>query len=420
MIAKSINILSRVFIWDNIVARMLKGLVPILLIQCISLGVYIVAFLIIIGMIFGKSIVGVLTTLGGLGVIIGFGAQRLVLDAFSGISINIDRSFTLGDFIKITTQDYTLMGKVTKVSWRLTTLLTQEGTQISIPNSVVSGVPVTNLSKPDLISEFQQIFYFSPHSHDKFVDEILMNAALSVAKMGYIEKDPLPKIRLSEIKHYGGLGFDIVYFADPLKNTISDVKHFLHTAVLRHVKASGLHFNNSNGDHVHNEYNLRAKLIGMVPLFDCLNPEESKFLLSNITNHSFKPKTPIVLQGEKGTSMYIIKQGFVTIHIQDENTKDSIVDILNPGDFFGEMSLLTGEKRSATVTSESEVITYEITKETILHLLNDNPNLYEEFAKITAHKMTSTQEHLKKLSHSHEEKKHLIDDCLLKIKAFFT
>ena len=101
MIAKTINSLCRIFIWDFIVYKILKGLVPFLLVQCISFGVYTVSILIIIGMIFGKSIVGFLATLGGIGVIIGLGVQRLVLDAFSGILINLDSSFTLGDFIQI-------------------------------------------------------------------------------------------------------------------------------------------------------------------------------------------------------------------------------------------------------------------------------------------------------------------------------
>lgn len=117
--------------------------------------------------------------------------------------------------------------------------------------------------------------------------------------------------------------------------------------------------------------------------------------------------------------MYIIKQGFVSVHVQHKNGQTSIVSILNPGDFFGEMSLLTGQKRSATVISESDVITYEISKDTIQHLLSNNKKLYEEFAKITAHKAFSTQEHLKKLSNIQEEKKNLFKEYLLKIKKFF-
>ena len=117
MIAKTINSLCRIFIWDFIVYKILKGLVPFLLVQCISFGVYTVSILIIIGMIFGKSIVGFLATLGGIGVIIGLGVQRLVLDAFSGILINLDSSFTLGDFIQINVKNSLVMGRVTNISW---------------------------------------------------------------------------------------------------------------------------------------------------------------------------------------------------------------------------------------------------------------------------------------------------------------
>ncbi len=416
MIAKTINIFSRVFIWDYVVARILKGLVPLLLIQCVALSTYIIAFLIIIGMIFGKSVVGVLTALGGIGVVIGLSAQRLFLDAFSGISINIDRSFTLGDVIKITNQDYTLMGKVTKISWRLTTILTSENTQISIPNSVISGVPVINLSKPTPVCEFQEIYYFSPHSPYHFIEEILNNALMSVVEMGYIEKDPKPKIFLSKINQQGSLEISIIYCVDLSKNTHNEAKHFLHTAILKHIKASELYF-----DHLQtqNEQHKYTQIISDIPLFSCLNKEETDFLVANSVEHGFSQKTSIVEQGKSGTSMYIIKQGFVSVHVQDKNGQTSIVSILNPGDFFGEMSLLTGQKRSATVISESDVITYEISKDTIQHLLSNNKKLFEEFAKITAHKAFSTQEHLKKLSNIQEEKKNLFKEYLLKIKKFF-
>ena len=430
MIAKTINSLCRIFIWDFIVYKILKGLVPFLLVQCISFGVYTVSILIIIGMIFGKSIVGFLATLGGIGVIIGLGVQRLVLDAFSGILINLDSSFTLGDFIQINVKNSLVMGRVTNISWRLTTITTPEGSEVCIPNSVVSGTAMMNLSKPTVISEFEQMYCFHPSQNDGFISDILTNAVLYLKEMGYLENTHPPKVRLSRVTCEQGAVYKIKYYLDPTKNGPGKVKHFLNTAVLRHANATGLHFYDSNKMNISIDQNLtdggkiekqkihRLELISAVPVFDELSNQELMFLLSNMARHIFKPGCAIVSQGEEGHSMYIIEKGLAKVHVKQEDAPDAVVSILNPGDYFGEMSLLTGEKTTATVVSETEVVTYEITKDIISSLVHENPQLYENFARVIANKIISTQQYFKK-SQQHEEKNTLVDEFLHKIRDFF-
>lgn len=421
MLAKTINTLTRVFIWDYIVARILKGLVPILLIQCVALSIYIAACLLIIGMVFGKSVVGVLTTLGGIGVIIGLGTQRLVLDAFSGISINVDRSFTLGDFIKVSTQDYTLEGKVIKISWRLTTILTPENNLVTIPNSVISGIPVINFSKPEPTSEFQETYYFIGHTNYQFVEKILNNAVLAVAENGFIEKVPTPQVRLAEVMPNNNIAVSIIYFMDPLKNDKNAIKHFLHTTVLKHVHASGLHLAGFSKEE--EKITLKEKLLDGISLLQCLNKEERHFLLNNMIEHTFTSNTAIVSQGTEGNSMFIIKQGFVTIHVKRKNTNtknnDSMIGVLNPGDFFGEMSLLTGQKRNATIISGCEVIAYEIQKDVLQQLLQQNNKLYAEFANVSAAREMATKEHLRNLRDHEALHRNLFEEYLFNIKKFF-
>lgn len=427
MIARTFNALSRIFIWDYILPKILKGRVPYLLIQCVSLCVYIIAILVITGTIFGQSIFGFLATLGGLGVLIGLAIQPLMLDAFSGILFDLDSAYSLGDFIKIDIGKDVIMGRVTDVSWRLTIITTPEDSEISIPNHILSGATILNFSRPTPISEFEQFYHFDPVESEKIITEILTNAVLSVVETGCIDRNHPTKVRLSRINHTEGAVYKIKYHLDPVKNGPGKVKHYLHNAVMKHVKAAGIHFYDSGiinlksnkAEKIEKQKIVRIELLKTVPIFDDLDLKEYDYLLANMKRHIFKPKCVIVSQGDDAASLYILEKGFAKVHIHNDEIIDSVVGILNPGDFFGEMSLLTGEKASATVKSETEIIAYEITKEIITTLVHENPQLCEDFAEVIADKILSTKNNLQQHLHTQNEKHGLVSQSLLKIRSFF-
>ena len=92
----------------------------------------------------------------------------------------------------------------------------------------------------------------------------------------------------------------------------------------------------------------------LVPLFSSLKDEE----LDTILNHSSKvnyPKNKIIfLENEEGNELYIILKGSVKVVRISESGEEIILAVLQKGDFFGEMSLLDGKPRSATVISNED------------------------------------------------------------------
>lgn len=95
----------------------------------------------------------------------------------------------------------------------------------------------------------------------------------------------------------------------------------------------------------------------------------------------FARRDVIMRERELGKSMFALTEGKVTVS-KHTPQGDKAVATLGPGDVVGEMSLFTGERRSATVTAAGKVTAVEITKEALQPILDAEPKLVERFAAL--------------------------------------
>jgi CRP-like cAMP-binding protein len=117
-----------------------------------------------------------------------------------------------------------------------------------------------------------------------------------------------------------------------------------------------------------------------VPFFtDVLSPSTLKTLADAAQPVEFDRGVSIIRQGDKEGPMYVIVKGSVTVSIRDGG-RDRSVATLHEGDIVGEMSLLAGIPRAATVTAQSPVAALEIKRSDIQPLLVAEPNLFDRFA----------------------------------------
>jgi CRP/FNR family cyclic AMP-dependent transcriptional regulator len=110
-----------------------------------------------------------------------------------------------------------------------------------------------------------------------------------------------------------------------------------------------------------------------VPLFSECDGEELHQLASVVRAQHYTKHTTIVHVDEPGTVLYILKSGLAKIMIHDQHGAEMILRLLYPTDFFGEMSLLDGMPRSATITMQepSEVLT--MSREHFLGIIDHYP-----------------------------------------------
>jgi CRP/FNR family transcriptional regulator, cyclic AMP receptor protein len=110
-----------------------------------------------------------------------------------------------------------------------------------------------------------------------------------------------------------------------------------------------------------------------IPLFSHMDDEERSELRSLMTERIFQPGQAVMKAGEEGSSFQIIEKGEVEIWLTDTDGKKVVLDVLGPGKFFGELSMLTGETRSASATSEEEVVTLELDRGEFFDFLRRRP-----------------------------------------------
>lgn len=95
----------------------------------------------------------------------------------------------------------------------------------------------------------------------------------------------------------------------------------------------------------------RTQTLKAVPFFTQLNDRELEVVRSVASERTFPKNAVVLTEGEMGDSLYMIQSGKVKVVIGDEEGRELILKILGPGDFFGEMSMIDKQPRSASVTT---------------------------------------------------------------------
>jgi CRP/FNR family cyclic AMP-dependent transcriptional regulator len=105
---------------------------------------------------------------------------------------------------------------------------------------------------------------------------------------------------------------------------------------------------------------LKAFLVA-TPFFGGLSDASLDLLISMLVERRFEVGATVVAEGEPGRSMYIVHSGELVVSKLGESGRAIHMARLRPGDFFGEMTLIEVQNRSATVVADSLTVLYELT-----------------------------------------------------------
>lgn len=124
------------------------------------------------------------------------------------------------------------------------------------------------------------------------------------------------------------------------------------------------------------------EVLESIPFFsEVLTKAELDMLADNAFELTAGPGATVIRENDVGSSMIVVTDGAVTVTVADEGGPRTIAT-LGKGDFVGEMSLMTGAPRTATVTAASPVTALEIDRSAIQPLIAANPSLFDRFAEI--------------------------------------
>jgi small-conductance mechanosensitive channel len=355
-----------------------------LLTDLIGLIIFGVAVLGIVGIVLKQPVSGLLATSGLFAAIIGLATQRMISDVFSGLALTVERPFAVGDWLEVGSG---VAGKIIEANWRAVRLVTIEGRAVVIPNSVLANNQFVNVTAPQRYFRLRREICLDYSAPGERVVPIL-RAAME-ATPG-VRKDPQPIVLIDETNDRG-IVYSLNFWVSDYPEQFPVSRDVVITA-LRFLDQAGLVPAYPKRDitiaevaprRIERQIDLPL-VLSRVPLLNVLDAEQILRLAQSGHLHEFPADTEIVGEGDAGASLYIVLTGALDVYRTEDCGTPRTIGRLLPGDVFGEMSLLTGAPRSATVTAASPVTLVEISKEALDPIFRSQPALIEKLSEVEA------------------------------------
>lgn len=391
----------RVFAWNLMSRGARRKGVPSFLRKTVTTVIFMLALTGIAIQVFHYPLTGLWATSGAFGLAIGFAQKKLIGDFFAGIAMSVDPAFRLGDWIMVRLPgEDTIYGQVAEMDWRLTWLESRNhAKRIAIPYSLLVSASVTTLYKPVPRQRFEVHLSLEEAIP---VDRAIRILEAATAGIPGILDDPRPQVIIHDSDN-AGIVYCIRYWIGP--DVSMDVaRHSVFAAAFTALYKAGVATANDKQEIFVGRFKelgagghpTAADMIASTPLFRGLSEEEVRELSALAQLRYVRPGENVVTAGDPGSSMFILCEGALEVFLSGESGEAVRAARLRAGDFFGEMSLLTGDPRSATVAATTEAVLYEIGKESLEPLLMRNHNIAEEICRIVDERRAANIERMEK------------------------
>jgi small-conductance mechanosensitive channel/CRP-like cAMP-binding protein len=378
------------YVWELYFQQRHKVKIPKFLSEVVRLGILVVAIFLVLDLAYGQSIKGLLIAPGIAAVVIGLAMQDLMGNIIAGISLQVGKPFQHGDWLLIDSR----YAEVIEINWRSTRLRTKDAISIEVPNRDIARQTIINLNLPTRVHAMNisiGIDYAAPPTR---VKGVLLHAATNAKG---VLPEPKPRVFL---KNFGdsAIEYEIKFWMEDHQHypeVCDDIRTNIWYSLHRHgikipfpVRTVQLERPVRN-----KQQDLQSAARVMLrhqPLFKCLNDEQLDALLPRGRIVHFGGGETLIQQGDAGESMFILVAGEANVMVQ-RNGAPMHVAALAAGDCFGEMSLLTGERRSATVIAHTDCEVVEIGKPVIASSLKEYPELLEKLSDLLAQRQLETE-----------------------------
>ncbi len=309
-------------------------------------------------------------------VVLGFALQDTLGNAFAGLAIQSEKPFHVGQWVKVGDNHE---GRVAEVTWRATKLRTKAGNFVILPNNVVAKEAIVNYSEPAAPLRLEVEVGASYLAPPNQVKAAMMGA---IRHSSRVLAAPAPEVLL--------VAFDASAIAYRARFWIDDfgadelARDEVRTAIYYSFQRHGIEIPwplqvQYEREWVEPDVNKKVEeeeeLLASVDLFATLPPEMRNQIARSAPMSVYGSGETIVRQGDEGQSMFIVLSGTVSVVLQPSREE---VARIERGGYFGEMSLLTGEPRSATVLAVGDVVVVEIGAELFRRLGAIHPEAIEK------------------------------------------
>ncbi len=426
--AKTILQILTLLLWEHLAKKHMDIPIPRLVVDVINFIIMATVAVVLLNVLFNVQLTAFLVTSTVLSAVIGLSLQDILGNVFAGLSLQLERPYEMEDWVEVDG----IQGAIEEMNWRVLTIRTRDNDLMTVPNSTVSKTVVTNFSKPTKL-HLTHISVGVAYAHPpERVKKVLMSA---VSDTSGISTKPSPVVFLTDFGD-SSIEYDVRFWIKDFSRQ-PHIEDAVRSRIWYCLQRSGMsipfpirdvYLHTIAADHEEkNRSELKLDIIEelkKVELFNPLNDIDIETLSDNSSLLRYTRDEAMVRQGDAGDSLYIIRSGSVEISLKTGSNDPVILASLGPGNCFGEMSLLTGEPRSATVTALEETQVVVVDKVGIKALLESNPSLVEPLGSMLEKRReeqaaSRTKASTRKNKNTNKSKEKNKDDLLARMKSFF-
>jgi small-conductance mechanosensitive channel len=352
-----------------------------LLSNVIAASIYVCAGLVMLGFVFEFPLQGVVATSGIIAIVLGLALQSTLADLFSGISLNIERPFQIGDEILL---EGGAEGQVTEMNWRSTHLRNSANDLVIVPNSAIAKMRIQNHSEGSRRYNGSLTIPVDSRNEPELALETLRQAAITSPS---ILDHPAPSVAAAEFKA-DRITYEISFSTASIA-AAGEARSQLIAQIYKRARPPG-----QSRDSLESRPIFlfpATELFNHIPLLEPLTPSEKDDLNAKIIRRVFRAGEPLLTQGETVKAVQFIFSGVIEATRQVQDGRKLKVGRLGPGDSFGALSLLTGmHTEDVTLTSLTPGLLLGLDSKDLEPILQSRPELVE----LLSHSVSKLQQFL--------------------------
>lgn len=410
---------------DLIIVKVRGGSFPAALKNAVTVIVLVASVLLLMRGIMNINISSVIAATTVLTATLGLALQSTLANMLAGLTIHVEKPLRQGDWVAIGPHE----GRVLDVLHSSTKLLTVDGNELYVPNSRVLAEAVVNYSRPHPATVRVVRFGVGYETPPNRVRDVSLG---TIADIPSILRAPAPMVRIFKYDD-SSIVYEIRYAIGDFSQHIeidAELTNLLWYRFNRLGIPNSFPIREVTLREVTDQTILeqeRARTDGLLSLMrnvDILAPlstAELEQLVARAGVETFAAGEMPIRQGDAGDSFYIIKGGTVDVVVESTPGQSAVVATLGPGQFFGEMSLLTGAPRTSNIHVRADAEFIVIDKESFGRVLVQNPSIAQTLSQILAERQLGLDAELQRLgSQARDERRaNLAKQVLLKIRVFF-
>lgn len=342
--------------------------------------------LIIVLQTIGFNLASLAVLAGGLGVGIGLGLQTLTVNFVSGINLLLARKLRVGDYISIEN----VQGYIQEIALQTTVIRTRDGASVIVPNQQLVGSQVTNWSYDNYTARLHLPVGVAYGSDLVLTTEVLLECAYASP---HILPDPVPRVLFLGFGN-NSIDLELRVWANQV-DLEADIKSDLYFAIEQELKQNGIqipfpqldlwvrqkepqpvlpHSEQPEPPASHSHLRSLKSLLRQVDYFQNLTDVQLRQVIESGYRQRLSPDEVLFKENDPGNAFYIVLAG--TVEVVSE-TLNKTLSVLSAGQFFGELSLMLGVPRSATVRALEATHLFVINQHGFKQLLTNHPNIYD-------------------------------------------